>query len=615
MAFIIRSWGVVRMKGLIPNTGGFLAVTDEPRKSMDGVFLYSYTPGMAFDVNGGHYDDRNNRINWKYIVVATIGPLSIGAFAPDQFNRVDWHSNAALEQLKDITGFDNSLLKFYVSSVDWKAVSTEGQDIVETVKQTSKQVTDLINPAYIGGLKAPGEPTFYFNNSMETLSAKKESSVANWKTYLKNLLKIDLIDQMIAENYPQDYTLKNAWDSYKYQLLNVSNADNAISAGSTALNDFKKALEDKDDLKNSTDKVLDIGREALYWWGYFYPETLSEAHFHEIYDDEDDANKKFVDVIPYLGDDTDNTIMSSGDASVMSMMLLMMSFFQRHKYTGLGSSGTFHYGPTYETYQYKTRPVIETPSTTHVNGPKYTWGGVSNYFDVNTRYMPGTQDNKEMTRLVEPVYGVVSGGDAAIYDVTMLLARMGKGKLEAGLRKFMTKVATNKLTGVIGIITSLAGLYLDVEEIKATFNNRTNSDSTVGAGTYMDSFNGITSNATRTLTFENTSKETFKRQKRYGFDNEKLGQNSRFTYFNIPINKIYTEVAYLNDSGYFNSNKTQLNKDVWSMVHFKAPGTSQTPQDASTYVNPHWIYGKFNIKMKYEKYFWLLLNKQNRGNA
>ena len=145
--------------------------------------------------------------------------------------------------------------------------------------------------------------------------------------------------------------------------------------------------------------------------------------------------------------------------------------------------------------------------------------------------------------------------------------------------------------------------------ISGIYENKANTDQTAGTGTYIDQDYKI-------VAHENVSNETFYRQKRYGFKDEKLGQNARFYYFNIPVNKIYSEVAYLDDSGRFNSNQTQLNKDIWSMVHFRyAYGIPTTAQEISTYVNPHFIYGKFNIQMKYEKYFWLLLNKQNRGNA
>lgn len=588
------------MKGLIPNTGGFLAISNEPRKDMTGVFLYSYTPGMSFDV--GHFNHNHDLIRWKYIVVATIGPLSIGAFAPDQFNRVDYSTANALDALKKITGFDNTLLKFYVSSVDWKAVSIQDQDTVTTTKQIGLHASgSKPNVSFIGGIKDKMMPSFYFSNKLNKLSESKKTSLDAWVNHLKMYFKTDEIDSIIETKFSNNNDIKGSWNSYKGYLLNdIKNPEDAITSGSKSLSKFLDLVKDIKDFDEYTPLLQKSGRDALYWHGYFYPDTFSSDHKKEVYDID---SKRFNDVFPSLSSNTPN-VMSTGESQLFSVMS-MVTTFNSTIYTGMGSTGVFNYTPTYSYYPNKTNYIInDTPQPTFKNGPTYTWGGITNYFDVNYRLMPGVSTTQEMTRFVEPSYSVVSGVDNAIYETTIAIILAGM-KFQSNIFKLIINLIVRPVNT---IIKSISEGMMTLMMISAIYENKANTDQTAGAGTYYDEDYKL-------VAHENVSNETFYRQKRYGFNGEKLGENARFYYYNIPVNKMYSEVAYNNDSGMFNSNKTQLNKDIWSMVHFKSPGTSQTPQDVSTYVNPHFIYGKFNIQMKYEKYFWLLLNKQNRGNA
>lgn len=588
------------MKGLIPNTGGFLAISNEPRIDRTGVFLDSYTPGMTFDVSIRNWE--HDRIRWKYIVVATIGPLSIGAFAPDQFNRVEYSNRDTLDALKKITGFDNTLLKFYVSSVDWKAVSIQDQDTVTTTKQISAYTNgDKPNVSFIGGIKDKMMPSFYFTNKLTKLSVAKQTSLADWTNHLKLYFKTDEIDSIINTKFSNNNDIKGSWNSYKGYLLNdIKDPEDAITSGSTNLSKFLDLVKDIKDFDEYAPLLKKSGRDALYWHGYFYPDAFSIEHKKEVYAVN---NKRFMDVFPTLSSKTPS-VMSTGESQLFSAMSVFTSF-NSTIYTGMGSTGVFNYTPTYSYYPNKTKYEIgDTPQPTFKNGPTYTWGGITNYFDVNYRLIPGVSTTQEMTRFVEPSYSVVAGVDNAIYETSIAIMLAGM-KFQSNIFKLIINLI---FTPVKAIIKSVSETMTTIMMIAAIYENKANTDQTAGTGTYYDEDYKL-------VAHENISNETFYRQKRYGFNDEKLGQNARFYYYNIPVNKMYSEVAYKDDAGMFNSNKTQLNKDIWSMVHFKVVGTSQTPQDVSTYVNPHFIYGKFNIQMKYEKYFWLLLNKQNRGNA
>lgn len=667
------------MRGLIPNTGGFLAISNEPRKN--NVFINTFTPGMSFNVDGGLYEGLTNRINWKYVVVATIGPLSIGAFAPDQFSRVDWVSNARMEQLKEVTKFDNSLLKFYVSSVDWKAVSIQDQDIVTTTKQLSASTADVKpNVSLITGIREDTGVSFFYKSMLHKLNAEKKVSLEEWIDYLTQYFKIGEIDQIIANKIarnnsaekntdkaedtedtvstkntddtedtdvnpenndmlsdktkaedvltgikhainqgkknidhtikgvkrtikPPDYEkIKRSWDLYAYYLLNdLKDPENTIKAGSEALSEFLHEIKDLEVFDKYIPRLKKKGRNALYWPGYFYPNALTVEHKNEVYNVAN--NNKFLDVFPSFSSKSPNMI-SMAESELLNVMT-MGAAIKSTIYTGLGSTGAFNYTPTYSFYPNKTNYVIDdTPQPTFKNGPTYTWGGITNYFDVNYRLMPGISKAQEMSRFVAPTYSVVAGLDKAIYITRTEIIMTGMKFAENLISIIINAILSPKEAIVNSISTTIATVLM----ISAIFENTANTDQTVGTGTYMDG-------TYKLIPHENVSNETFYRQKRYGFKDEKLGENARFYYYNIPVNKMYSEVSYLDDSGSFNSNKTQLNKDIWSMVHFKGFVPDQPVQDVSTYVNPHFIYGKFNIQMKYEKYFWLLLNKQNRGNA